>query len=160
MIKGTGQKFVHLVRILLGIGLVWAALVKLDDPVLLLNTVYRYELVGKHLGYVVALALPYVELVVGVCLISSVFAHAASWLAAGLGAVFVAVQVSALARGLVIECGCFGNSGGEVIGPHTVIRASIVLFAGLFVGANLWLREYAATRTPSSTPPETNLARA
>jgi hypothetical protein len=122
--------FVAVVRVGLGASLVWSAVGKLDDPIAFLQAVYRYEIVGPGLGWWVAAVLPYAELVVGLSLLSGMLAGAAGWLAAGLGLAFVGAQGVAMARGLSIECGCFG-SGGETIGWASVVRALMVACAGV-----------------------------
>lgn len=126
-----------------GATLVLSALDKLRRPFDFLADVYGYELVGPSLGVAVAMALPWIELVVGLCLIVGVATGGALLGAAVLGLAFSLVQASAMARGLNIACGCGGLGGGEAIGAASLTRAlGLLLVAALaYVG---WLCE----RTP------------
>lgn len=65
------------------------------------------------LGFVnlMAITLPWVEIVAGVMLLVGVRTRAAALLVAGMMLVFVGALVTALARGLDMSCGCFASQG-------------------------------------------------
>ncbi|HEY8473714.1 MAG TPA: MauE/DoxX family redox-associated membrane protein, partial [Natronosporangium sp.] len=62
---------------------------------------------------VIGAALPFVELALGGLLLVGLGVRVAAAVSTGLLVVFAAAVASAWARGLVIDCGCFGG-GGEL----------------------------------------------
>lgn len=127
-------------RIALGCMFLWSSLPKIRQPYDFLSAVYSYELVGPKLGMLVAMTLPWLELLAGICLIGGVFVSGALLVSAGLGAMFAFVVGSALYRGLDISCGCFSSSAGDQISYMTLIRAIGILFlSGLSYLAVLFL---------------------
>ena len=113
----------------LGLMFLWSSLPKLQQPYDFLSTVYGYELVGPKLGLAAAVMLPWLEFLLGMCLITGLFLDGALLLTALLAVVFTFVQASAIARGLDITCGCFSSLGGEPIGSASLARAALVLLA-------------------------------
>lgn len=130
------------VRLGLGCMLLYSGLAKMRQPYDFLSNVYNFELVGLKLGVLTAIALPWVELLVGICLIGGIFASGALLVSIGMGAMFSFVIGSALYRGLNVSCGCFGATSAE-IGYTTLIRACVIML--LSMGA------YIATITQQSS---------
>ena len=119
--------FIFVVRLGLGCLFLWSSLPKIRQPYDFLSSVYNYELVGPKLGILVAMTLPWAELLVGICLIGGIFVSGALLVSIGMAAMFTFVLASALYRGLDISCGCFSASGAGVIGYSTLIRACAIL---------------------------------
>jgi len=95
-------------RLIVGGIFVWSGTAHLANPYYFLSTIYQYELTSATIGAIVASYLPFLELILAVCLLSNIGRRPA-WLITSLLLIsFVAVQGSALARGLRISCGCFG----------------------------------------------------
>jgi hypothetical protein len=69
--------------------------------------------------------LPWFELALGVVLISGLALRYASLAAAALLGVFFTLMIVSYARGLTIDCGCFGP--GEALGPKTLLRDGTLL---------------------------------
>ena len=114
------------VRMCLGCVFIWGSLPKIRQPYDFLSAVYSYELVGPKLGMMVAMTLPWLELLVGICLVGGIFAGGALLAGAAMAAVFTFALSSTLYRGLRISCGCFGP-GDDLITYFTVVRASVIL---------------------------------
>ena len=114
--------------VLLGLGFLFIAssVPKIRQPYVFLGAVYGYELVGPKLGVLVALALPWVELLAGVCLVGGVFVGGALLASTGMGVLFTFVLASALWRHLDISCGCFSTSLAGKISYATLIRAIVI----------------------------------
>ncbi|MGE5611450.1 MAG: MauE/DoxX family redox-associated membrane protein [Bacillota bacterium] len=115
------------VRLALGITLLVSALPKILRPYDFLGNIYEYQLVGPTGGMIVAMILPWLELLLGVCLIGGLFLGGSLFTAAALMIVFTAVQSSALHRSLPISCGCFGTTGAISYG--TLLRTALLLLA-------------------------------
>lgn len=120
-----------ILRTMLALALIYSGATKALAPFAFLDAVLRYELVGPRVAMGVAAILPWLEIVGGVALLYRRTAVAAGWIAGSLGLVFIAAQVSALARGLEIACGCVGGSAAEPIGAFSLLRAGFVFAAGI-----------------------------
>ena len=126
----------EIARLVIGATFVLAGCVKLFWPYDFLHAVYAYELFSRQLGLLLAVALPWMELILGVCLLSKIGTRvAAAWCGFLLSA-FVIVQMKALSAGLEIDCGC-GPTSTPVSGV-TVLRTSLLtIVAGLaFLGGD------------------------
>ena len=99
------------------VGGVWlaAGLLKVPDPAESVRAVRAYQLLPESVVPLVGHALPGLEILVGVCLLAGVLVRANAVLSAVLLVAFVIGISSAWARGLSIECGCFGGGGGPAV---------------------------------------------
>jgi uncharacterized membrane protein YphA (DoxX/SURF4 family) len=95
------------------VGGVWigAALEKLPHPDQSVLAVRAYQLLPGDSATTVGHLLPVLELVVGVCLVLGLLTRAAAAVSGVLFAAFVVGIVSVWARGISIDCGCFGGGG-------------------------------------------------
>ena len=119
--------FVLVVRLGLGCMFLYGSLPKIRQPYDFLSSVYNYELVGPKLGVLVAMVLPWLELLVGICLVGGIFVSGALLVSIAMCAMFSFVIASALYRGLNISCGCFSASSAEQIGYTTLVRACVIM---------------------------------
>ncbi|HUT30892.1 MAG TPA: MauE/DoxX family redox-associated membrane protein [Sedimentisphaerales bacterium] len=119
--------FSVVVRLALGCLFLWSSLPKIRQPYDFLSAVYEYELVGPKLGMLVAMTLPWLELLVGICLVGGIFVSGALLASAAMAAMFTFVIASALYRGLDISCGCFGASSADTVNYSTLIRACLIM---------------------------------
>jgi uncharacterized membrane protein YphA (DoxX/SURF4 family) len=96
------------------VGTVWlvAGLLKIPDPTENVRAVRAYDLLPESLVPVVGHGLPVLEILVGVCLLVGLLVRVNAALSAVLLVAFIVGIASAWARGLSIECGCFGGGGG------------------------------------------------
>ena len=117
-----------------GVFLVAGAL-KLPDPDAAVRAVRAYRLLPEPVVAAVAFGLPVLEIAVGLALVAGVFVRTAAVAAAALLVVFLGGVGSAWARGLQIDCGCFGGGGevsaGETAYPAEVVRDIALLAVGL-----------------------------
>ena len=123
--------FLYLVRVGIGCMFIWSSLPKMRQPYDFLSSVYSYELVGPKLGMFVAMTLPWLELLVGICLIGGIFISGALLASILMAAMFSYVLGSALHKGLGITCGCFGAGSTDIVNYTTLIRAIVILLASL-----------------------------
>ncbi|MCO7220164.1 MauE/DoxX family redox-associated membrane protein [Klenkia sp. PcliD-1-E] len=121
-------------RLLLGGVLVVAGVLKLPDPAAAVRAVRAYQLLPEPLVAPVAFGLPAVEVVVGLALLAGVAVRAAAVASAVLMVVFLVGIVSAWARGLQIDCGCFGG-GGQVAAGETRYLSETLRDTGLLLVA-------------------------
>ncbi len=131
--------------ILAGVFLV-SGFLKAADPRETLVAVRAYQLLPESLVGTVAAVMPYLELALGLLLLIGLATRLCAVLGAVVLVAFIAAVASAAARGLSIDCGCFGG-GGEVAAGQTAYTAEILRDVGL-----LALAVYLAVRpdTPFS----------
>jgi uncharacterized membrane protein YphA (DoxX/SURF4 family) len=131
-------------RLLLGAVLVVAGLLKLPDPAAAVRAVRAYRLLPEALVGPVAFGLPVVEVAVGLALLAGVFVRTAAIASAVLMAGYLAAVGSAWARGLQIDCGCFGG-GGQVAAGRTAYPGEVARDVGLLL-VSLALARWPASR--------------
>lgn len=130
-----------LLALVVGGVFVYASLSKISDPQAFAKIVYHYQVVGPSasLGFapanLVAVALPWVELIAGVLLITGLWRREAAVVTAVMLAVFVAAVASTLARGIDIQnCGCFSlDASGRAAGWKLIAGDLALLAAALVV---------------------------
>jgi len=98
------------VQIALGLFFVAAALPKIVDPPSFAHMLYNYRLVPGSLINLMALTMPWIELLTGLALVLGIWKETARMLVAALLVVFIAAISINLIRGNVIDCGCFDVS--------------------------------------------------
>ena len=98
----------HLVvRLLLGLVFVYASLDKIADPAAFARIVYQWQVLGPVASNVVAVTLPWVELLAGLLLVVGAWKRDAAAVVAVMLVVFIVAAVFVLARGIDVDnCGC------------------------------------------------------
>ena len=129
--------FGFLIRLGLGGLLLWSGIAKARYPYDFLAAVYSYQLVGPGVGLVIAGVLPWLEMLLGSCLLAGFFTEGSMLLALTLMAAFTGAVASAWFRGLAITCGCFGDHAGTIDGS-TVIRSIALLLLTLLGLMLIW----------------------
>ncbi|MFI5708020.1 MauE/DoxX family redox-associated membrane protein [Kribbella sp. NPDC051620] len=124
-------------RLLLGGVMLVAGALKVTDPEAATQAVRAYELLPQGFDGVVGLLLPFLEIGIGLLLIVGYGVRAAAVAAGVFMVMFIAAVSSAWARGLAIDCGCFGG-GGQVAPGDTKYLQEILRDVGLLVVAG-WL---------------------
>ena len=136
------------IRIALGAAFVYAGAIKIQDQSELPITVASFQILPNLLISPLALALPPFEIICGVLLIVGIWRRPAALGITLLLTIFLITIAAALARGLTIDCGCFGTA--------TPSRAKMWLDLGrdiLLLGAALvtyGYGDYARTKTTHS----------
>lgn len=108
--------FVLILRLILGGIFVYAGVDKVGNPAAFADDIDNYRMLPYIFVSLMAIILPWIEIVAGLLLIFGKFIHGASFTLIVLNIVFIIAIASALARGLDIECGCFsvGENGAHV----------------------------------------------
>ena len=124
-------------RIALGAIFVYAAWLKLREPwAMFAIAIDNYQVLPVWAVELTARVLPWLELVLGVVLIAGLVRRPATAFTSALLVVFFALMVRALAKGMEIDCGCFGP--GERLSGITLLRDGALLAGSLFVTAIAW----------------------
>jgi uncharacterized membrane protein YphA (DoxX/SURF4 family) len=102
-----------LARLILGGVLLAAGGLKVFKPTDSANAVAAYKLMPTELAHLIGYALPWLEVAIGLLLIVGFMVRPAAVLSGLIMIVFIGAIASVWARGMLIDCGCFGG-GGEI----------------------------------------------
>jgi uncharacterized membrane protein YphA (DoxX/SURF4 family) len=129
-----------LARLGLGAVLIYAGAVKIPRPLTSERAVQAYEIFPMDLAGYIGIALPYLEVVLGVLLVLGLFTRVTAAVSTLLMVAFIIGISQAWARGLTIDCGCFGG-GGQIGAEETKYPQEIARDAAFaLAGAWLWRR--------------------
>ncbi len=139
-----GTWFGLLSRLVLGGVLFAAGWLKIFTPAKSQMSVRAYEVLPISIANFLGIALPWLEVGFGILLILGIAVRLSAIVGGGLMIVFIAAISQAWARGLSIDCGCFGG-GGTVDPSETKYLSEILRDIGLALLA-LYLIRYPLTR--------------
>ena len=147
------QPWISLVaRLTLGGTLLAAGYLKFDELDKSQMAVRAYEMLPVSLSNVIGIVLPFAEIFIGVLLIVGAGIRVMGILSAFLMLIFVIGISQAWARGLSIDCGCFGG-GGQVAPGEANYLTPLLRDAGLAaLGIYLFLKprsKFALDKTPT-----------
>lgn len=127
-----------LARVLVGTVWVVAGVLKLPAPEDNVRVVRAYDLLPEGIVPVVGHGLPVLEILVGLCLLLGLLTRVAAGMSVLLLVAFVVGVGSAWARGLSIECGCFGGGAGPSANAQAKYPWEIARDLGL-LALSAWL---------------------
>ena len=119
-----------LLRLVLGGLFIYAGAVKVLDPLGFAQNIRNYDLVGQSLSFIAAVVLPWLEILAGVALAAGIWKRASALIISGLLVFFILLTLVTIARGLDVECGCFGALSRKA-GLGVIIEDLGMLFMGL-----------------------------
>jgi uncharacterized membrane protein YphA (DoxX/SURF4 family) len=146
----------RLLGVTVGVVFVYASHDKIWLPEEFARIVYHYQIIGPSdalpplLPNLLAVSLPWVELLAGLALVVGLWRRESALLVAVLLFVFIVAVSSTLVRGIDIEnCGCFAlDAAGRAAGIKLILE-DLALLAGALVLAFLPPRRASA---PPTTP--------
>jgi uncharacterized membrane protein YphA (DoxX/SURF4 family) len=127
------------VRLLLGGIFIFAAVDKIAEPDAFAKSISNYHLIPTVLLNIMALTMPWIELLAGVLLVLGIRLRASSAIISGMLVVFLIAIISAILRGYNIDCGCFAQtsqsaaSKASKVGWYKVMEDSAMLIAALYI---------------------------
>lgn len=125
--------FDHCLRLVVGGVFLAAGLLKVADPAKFAVDIGNYRLLPHETLNLVAIMLPWIEITAGSFVLAGVWLRPAALVIISLTVVFLAAIGTALARGLNIECGCFGTVGGQHAGWVNLAVDSMLLFLAVIL---------------------------
>jgi uncharacterized membrane protein YphA (DoxX/SURF4 family) len=124
---------VLIVRVLLGGLLLVAGVLKVAHPAQLAAAIAGFRLLPAAVTGPLAVALPYVEIVLGGYIVAGLFTRVAAAVATAQFLLYGAAIASAVARHIPANCGCFGPNDSAVADwPHVAFDL-LLAGAGAFV---------------------------
>jgi uncharacterized membrane protein YphA (DoxX/SURF4 family) len=122
-------------RLVLGAVWIAAGATKVTDLAGSVRAVRAYRLLPEGAVPAVGAALPLVEIVLGLLLVAGLGTRLAAAVSGLLLVAFVAGIASAWARGLRIDCGCFGGGGALAAGRSPSYLPEVARDVGLLLAA-------------------------
>jgi len=124
----TSPRTIRVSQIAIGVLMAWAGMAKIGDLRGFAEQLHNFRMMPVPIENLIAISLPWIELVAALALIFGVRARAGALLAGALLATFTVAVLVAMLRGLDIECGCFGTHdatrvGWVKIGQNRAMRA-------------------------------------
>jgi putative oxidoreductase len=127
------QYIILLSRGILGLVFIIASIEKIAIPEVFAVNVQAYRVAPISLVNLIALIIPWIELLSGVFLISGTFIRSSATVLSGLLCFFIIMLVTAIFRGLTIDCGCFGALLDSRVGWFRVLEDIGLLLLGIHI---------------------------
>jgi uncharacterized membrane protein YphA (DoxX/SURF4 family) len=126
---------VYILKLILGITFIWASYSKIQDPAGFARIIYGYDIFPSISINLIAVVLPFIELVAGFSLIMRLFPKSAVLIINVLLGVFILLIGFNLLRGHAFDCGCFSVAGqtGPVSAGILLVRDAVLLAGGIWV---------------------------
>jgi putative oxidoreductase len=118
-------------RYLLGVVFIYSGYVKTQATLQFAAAIAGYKIIPDTLAYPIAQYLPWLEIVLGVIILSGLEIRWSSMVAAGLMLFFIVLLSITLIRGIDTNCGCFGF--GDRITWKTIVRDGSFLIPALLL---------------------------
>ncbi len=135
MNKTVEQLIVYLLKLILGITFIWASYSKIQDPAGFARIIYGYDIFPSITINLIAVVLPFIELVAGFSLIMRLFPRSAVLIINALLCMFIFLIGFNLLRGHSFDCGCFSIAGqtGKTSAAILLLRDIVLLTAGIWL---------------------------
>lgn len=114
-------------QVLIGVAFLVAALSKIGDIPAFARQVHNFRVIPQGPENLVAMTLPWIELVAGLVLLGGAHRRSAAIVCFALLAVFTAGVAQAMVRGLDFECGCFGTADHTRVGAFKLLQNLVML---------------------------------
>lgn len=123
-----------LCRLALGGIFIYASIDKIAHPAEFAKIIANYAILPDFLVTLPALALPWVELIAGLCLVAGLWTRSSALLLSLLLLVFMAALGFNALRGVSMSCGCFSTSAADTEKAYVlVLRDLLILIPGLII---------------------------
>lgn len=121
-----------LARLVLGIVFILASVGKIADPSSFAKEIYNYGLVMEPMINLMALILPWIEIIIAIFIILGVRLKASAAISSFLLVIFIIAITIAVSLGKDINCGCFANSSAKV-GLQKILEDVGLLILSLYI---------------------------
>ncbi|MEJ2658165.1 MAG: MauE/DoxX family redox-associated membrane protein [Desulfobacterales bacterium] len=125
----------------LGVTFIYASYYKIMSPMDFAKIIYGYNLFPEFLINLIAIILPFVELIAGIFLLLGIYSRSAALIINGLLLSFILILTINIIRGHEFDCGCFSadKTGSPVMmvardGIYLLMGLQVLLFNGIRKG--------------------------
>jgi uncharacterized membrane protein YphA (DoxX/SURF4 family) len=123
-------------RLIVGGMFIYAALYKIIEPGSFAKSIWYYHLIPGDLINLMAIVLPWLEIIAGVALIMGIFYRGAVLWVNLMMVVFIIALITTISRGINIDCGCFKAASS---GTHSAWNALLFDLGAMILCVQLWL---------------------
>ena len=120
-------------RVILGAVFLISGLAKISDPGRFILTLREFRLFPEVIVPFTAVWLPWLELLLGLCVLVGLLHRTSSLMLACLNAGFLAAILSVIIRGIEVDCGCFGMLA-DMLGLPDMADMKAVARNAIFIG--------------------------
>ena len=130
----TGNSWIEVAaRWILGLTFIYASFHKIASPADFAKIIYGYDLFPALFINLIAIIIPFLELIIGAALVIGCYSRSAAIIVNGMLTAYIIVVTINLIRGHEFDCGCFasvqtGYSGSPEV---TLVRNIIYFILGL-----------------------------
>jgi len=124
----SNQRLEFAARLILGATFIYASYHKILAPAEFAKLVYGYDLFPHNTINLIAIIIPFIELMSGIALITGIFPRSVSLIIMGMLIVFIIVISINIIRGHEFDCGCFSlatnqnaNSAFYILGRNFIL---------------------------------------
>lgn len=121
-----------LFRSIVGFVFLYAGVGKIVEPNSFAKEILNYKLIGEELSRIIAIFLPWLEVIIGIFLIFGIRLKTTSFISSVLLIGFTLGVLSAMLRGLNINCGCFAYHI-EYVGWKKILENSLFIIMSIYV---------------------------
>ena len=119
---------------------IYAGYAKLREPYLQFEvSLESFKILPEYALEPIARTLPWLEVALGIALLTGILARWFALIASLMLAIFVGAAARAYSMGLAVDCGCFGSGSDDPLGPKWFAEhgGMLALAAAVTVGAFL-----------------------
>ena len=119
----------YLFRLVLGGVFIWAGIIKISNPLVFAQDIANYQVFPQIISFFLALFLPWIEVICGVCVLTGILLRSSSAFLICLLVGFLFLIIVTLIRGIDVECGCFGSLGRQVDYKLLLTDSALLFFS-------------------------------
>ena len=131
------------VRLVVGLVFIYAAYSKIARPIDFAWNIAMYQMIHHKNVYLVAVILPWVEMICGVTLIAGLWTRGSAVVVCGMTVMFIWALLFAITHEIEMTgCGCFSQAGAKALKAHKSTVGTSLLYrdiATLFATGYVWL---------------------
>ena len=125
MTRKAAKLFLFIGRLVLGSVFCVSGYLKVIETFRFASDIVAYDVIPHDWVPLVAGILPWVEITIGIALLTGTLLGGSALMSSILMACFIFFQASALFRGLEVSCGCFGSSSlSDPVTSLTLLRTA------------------------------------
>jgi len=124
---------VVIARVIIGAIFLISGLAKISDPARFILTLREFRLFPEEIVPLTAVWLPWLELLLGLCVLVGLLHRTSALLLACMNAGFLSAILSVIVRGIEVDCGCFGMLA-DLLGLPDMADMKAVVRNVVFIG--------------------------
>ena len=129
----NNKYLLFVLRAILAFVFIYAAILKIAEPGDFSQAIANYKILPDISINILGIILPWIEISAGILLLFGVAVKENGVIISGMLIVFIIAIGISLARGLNIDCGCFGTADGDQLGLIKLLQNIGLLAIGILL---------------------------